>query len=220
MNRSVIIVAGGKGVRMGATTAKQFLLVKGIPVLVHTVRAFQHALEEAQMVLVLPADQLDEWDTIAKEHRVDKVTVVEGGKERSDSVRNGLDQVTGEVVGVHDGVRPLVSEELIKACFETAEESGTGVPAIPVSSSIRRIDGASNRAMDRSVLRAVQTPQCFLTNILRSAFEQQPRASTTDEATLVEQSGYDITLVNGEERNIKITTPFDLVMAEAYLSEH
>ena len=220
MSRCAIIVAGGSGTRMGSTIPKQFLRVNGLPVLAHTLRAFYNADQEMQLVLVLPAAQIDTWQQLIEEHDLTiKHQVVAGGAVRSESVQNGLAQV-GEAatVAVHDGVRPLISADLIQRCFKTAEEKGTAIPVTAISSSVRAVNGTDSHAVDRTTLRAVQTPQCFRTEVLSTAFEQFPDAKATDEATLVEMTGHPIQLVTGEEKNIKITTPHDLQLAKIMLS--
>lgn len=220
MHRSTIIVAGGSGKRMGSAIPKQFMLVKGKPLLCWTIEAF-HAFDPAMpIIVVLPEAQITIWKALCIgcgfliEHQV-----VAGGEERFHSTRNGLAALTGDgVVAVHDGVRPLVSKELIARCFATAEAHGTAIPVVPVTSSIRQVQGDGSKAMDRSALRAVQTPQCFRIGLLRQAFEAPYDAAFTDEATLVERAGTMIHLVPGEENNVKVTTPLDLRIVSALLS--
>lgn len=220
MSRSAIIVAGGSGTRMGSATPKQFLLVNAYPILAHTLRAFRKADESMKIVLVLPAAQIDSWHALTTKHNISiELTVVEGGPERADSVQRGLAKVRdSDLVAVHDGVRPLVSVGLIQRCFEAAEQYGAAIPVVPISSSIRSVNENGNKAEDRSRLRAVQTPQCFRTRLLVSAFEAHPELRGTDEASLVEKAGHSIHLVQGEDQNIKITTPLDLKLAEILLA--
>lgn len=219
MTRSAIIVAGGSGTRMGSDIPKQFLLIKGKPVLAHTIEAFKRAYPDMRLIVVLPAEHMETWRMLGDKHAIMMdVEIVEGGSERAESVANGLALVDSDLVAVHDGVRPLASVELIRSCFEGAVETGAAVPVIPISSSVRRINGRGNEAVDRKDLRAVQTPQCFKTAVLKNAFHENPSANATDEASLVEMSGQSIHLIEGEERNIKITTLFDLRLAEQYLN--
>jgi 2-C-methyl-D-erythritol 4-phosphate cytidylyltransferase len=219
MKRSTIIVAGGSGKRMGASVPKQFLLLKGMPVLCRTIEAFYQADPDMQLIVVLPEDQLDSWRMLCIGHGFTlEHSVVCGGEERFHSVREGLKEVKHEgLVVVHDGVRPLVSVELIARCLAAAEAHGAAIPVVPVSSSVREVIGGGSRAVDRARLRLVQTPQCFRVPLLRKAFERPYDPAFTDEATLVERTGTTVHLVEGEERNIKLTTPLDLRVAEVFL---
>jgi 2-C-methyl-D-erythritol 4-phosphate cytidylyltransferase len=219
MKRSTIIVAGGSGKRMGASVPKQFLLLKGMPVLCRTIEAFYQADPDMQLIVVLPEDQLDSWRMLCIGHGFTlEHSVVCGGEERFHSVREGLKEVKHEgLVAVHDGVRPLVSVELIARCLAAAEAHGAAIPVVPVSSSVREVIGDGSRAVDRARLRLVQTPQCFRVPLLRKAFERPYDPAFTDEATLVERTGTTVHLVEGEERNIKLTTPLDLRVAEVFL---
>ncbi|HEY0976558.1 MAG TPA: 2-C-methyl-D-erythritol 4-phosphate cytidylyltransferase [Flavobacteriales bacterium] len=227
MSKCTIIVAGGSGKRMRllhesasasarGSVPKQFMLLKGRPVLCWTIEAFHGADPAMPIIVVLPKDQEGIWRTLCIGHHFHvEHTVVHGGEERYHSVRNGLAAAgDADLVAVHDGVRPLIDAGLIARCFEAAREHGAAIPVVPITSSVRSVDGEMNRAMDRSTLRAVQTPQCFRTELLRRAFELPYDPAFTDEATLVERMGTHIHLVEGEERNLKITTPVDLQVAE------
>ena len=217
MQRSTIIVAGGSGKRMGATMPKQFLLLKGRPLLMWTIEAFHRFDPAMQLVVVLPRDHHATWQRLCSGHAFTLAhTLVSGGIERFHSTLEGLKAVGHDgLVAVHDGVRPLLSTGLIARCFTAAEEHGAAIPVVSISSSVREITEEGSQAMDRSRLRAVQTPQCFRAALLRRAFELPYDAAFTDEATLVERLGVDVHLVEGEEHNIKVTTPFDLKVAEA-----
>lgn len=220
MQRSTIIVAGGSGKRMGAPIPKQFMLVKGKPLLCWTIEAF-HGFDPAMpIIVVLPEAQIPIWKALCIGHGfLVEHEVVAGGEERFHSTRNGLAVVKGDgVVAVHDGVRPLISKELIARCFAAAEEHGAAIPVVPISSSVRQVEGNASSAVDRSSLRAVQTPQCFRVALLRAAFAAPYDPAFTDEATLVERQGKRIQLVDGQETNIKVTTPIDLQVAEVVLS--
>ena len=220
MQRSTIIVAGGSGRRMGGPIPKQFMLVKGKPLLCWTIEAF-HAFDPAMpIVVVLPEAQIPIWKALCIGHGfVIDHQVVAGGEERFHSTRNGLAVVQGDgVVAVHDGVRPLVSKELIARCFAAAEEHGAAIPVVPITSSVRLVDGDASRAIDRTGMRAVQTPQCFQVALLRAAFAAPYDPAFTDEATLVERTGTSVHLVPGEEKNLKVTTPIDIRVAEILLS--
>ena len=219
MQRSTIIVAGGSGKRMASLVPKQFLMLRGKPVLCHTIEAFYRFDAHMQLIVVLPKEQMDAWAALCGKHGFTiEHTVVAGGAERFHSVGEGLKAVkhTG-LVAVHDGVRPLVSVELIARCFAAAEEHGAAIPVVPVSSSVRELEDGGSHALDRSRLRTVQTPQCFRVDLLRKAFELPYDPVFTDEATLVERMGLAMHLVDGEELNIKVTTPVDLRVAEVVL---
>ncbi|MBK6893129.1 MAG: 2-C-methyl-D-erythritol 4-phosphate cytidylyltransferase [Flavobacteriales bacterium] len=221
MERSTIIVAGGSGKRMASPVPKQFMLVKGKPVLCHVISAFHLYDPAMQIIVVLPKEQIDSWRVLCIGHgfTIDH-TVVAGGEERFHSVREGLKEVAHDgLVAVHDGVRPLVSLGLIERCFAAAELHDAAIPVVPVSSSMRELTDEGSRALDRSRLRIVQTPQCFQVELLRKAFKLPYDPAFTDEATLVERMGDLVRLVEGDERNIKVTTPDDLVIAAALLEE-
>ena len=219
LQRSTIIVAGGSGKRMGGPIPKQFMLLKGKPLLCHTIAAFRAFDATMPIILVLPEAQIPIWKALCIGHvfLIDH-QVVGGGEERFHSTRNGLAAVMGDgVVAVHDGVRPLVSKELIARCFAAAEEHGAAIPVVPITSSVRQVEGDSSKAIDRSTLRAVQTPQCFRVELLRKAFDAPYDPAFTDEATLAERHGNAVHLVSGEENNLKVTTPVDLRMVELLL---
>lgn len=220
MEKFVVIVAGGKGVRMGSALPKQFLPLQDKPVLYHTIKAFKDAYADMQLVLVLPKDQLSYAQMVlqAFDERID-LTIVAGGETRYHSVQNGLKAVhENAIVFVHDGVRPLVSADLIRRCYEQAAEKGSAIPAIAVADSMRLADGDDSKPVDRGQLRIIQTPQTFRGDILLPAFQQAYNDAFTDEATVVEAHGTKIHLVEGERSNIKVTTPEDLILAEALLN--
>ena len=204
---------------MGSAIPKQFLLLKGEPILFHSIRAF-HAFDPAiEHVLVVPADHLPTWNELCEKHDLFVPhRIVTGGKERYHSVKAGLERIENDgLVAIHDGVRPLIGSELIARCFRSAMEHGSGIPVIPVKDSVREVHEGASRSIDRSRLRIVQTPQCFQLSLIRKAFDQPFDANFTDEATMIERIGAPIHLVNGEERNLKITTEIDLKIAEALL---
>lgn len=215
MNRTTIIVAGGSGKRIGGPVPKQFLLLKGRPLLCWTIDAFHRSDASMPIIVVLPEHQIQSWKSLCSSHHFQVPhEIVAGGEERFHSVRNGLGLVRhDDLVAVHDGVRPLVSAELIDRCFKAAEAHGAAIPVIPISSSVREVSGDTSKALDRSTLRAVQTPQCFSVPLLRAAFELPYDPAFTDEATLVERIGSAVHLVPGEERNIKVTNLEDLQVA-------
>lgn len=214
MKRTVIITAGGTGKRMGGTLPKQFLLLDGEPVLFHTLRRLHAFNADAQLIVSLPEDWIPYW----KDLRCPTIhEVVPGGKERFHSIQNALRSATGDLIAVHDGVRPFPSIQTIQACFDAAEKHGSGVPVIEVKESLREISGDTSKALIRSQYRLVQTPQVFRSEILHKAYAQEFHSGITDDASLVEALGIDITLVPGNDENIKITTPADLVFAEVIL---
>ena len=215
-SRTAIIVAGGSGKRLGGPVPKQFQTIKGRPLLMWTIEAFHRYDASMPIIVVLPEAHFDIWKALCMGHRFFlEHQVVAGGEQRFHSVKAGLGKVKGDgLVAVHDGVRPLVSKELITRCFAAAHEHGAAVPVVPVVPSIRETTPEGSRALDRSKLLAVQTPQCFHADLLRKAFALPYDPAFTDEATLVERLGLKVSLVEGEERNIKVTTPSDLRVAE------
>lgn len=220
MHNYVIIVAGGKGERMGGETPKQFVELANKPILMHTIEKFNTAFQNnIEIILVLPSNQFDYWDSLCKKHSfVSPVLIAEGGKTRFDSVKNGLALVKkNSIVGIHDGVRPLVSTDVIKNTYKTAEEFGTAIPAIDVIESLRKVTPEKNEAVKRSCYQLIQTPQCFQSELILSAYEQDFDSSFTDDASVVENAGNALKLVEGNKQNIKITTPEDLLIANAFL---
>ncbi|WP_349314959.1 2-C-methyl-D-erythritol 4-phosphate cytidylyltransferase [Chitinophaga sp. MM2321] len=214
-----IIVAGGSGTRMQNAVPKQFLELAGKPVLYHSMAAFAGAYPDMQIVLVLPEAHFGYADNLLQAFdSIPAVTIVKGGETRFHSVKNGLQQVTGNaVVFVHDGVRPLVSTSLIHTCYEATLSHGSAIPVIDMKDSIREITGNANAAVDRDRFKIIQTPQTFLSELILPAFDLPYDPLFTDEATVVERLGHTVHLVAGEEANIKITKPLDLVVAASLL---
>lgn len=215
----VIITAGGSGTRMGTSTPKQFLEIKGTPVIMLSIQAFLSYSENISLILVIPEQLISEWEKLCQKHRfttTHKVCV--GGETRFDSVKNGLKLVDDNgLVAIHDAVRPLASKSLVQRCFQEASLHGNAVPAIPLKDSVREISGKENRPVDRSKFMLIQTPQVFDSTQIKRAYDQAYRASFTDDSTVLELAGFKINLVEGEPANIKITTKEDLIMAEAFL---
>lgn len=215
MKTFAIIVAGGKGLRMGGDVPKQFLPIGGKPVLMHTIEAFREALDDVQIALVLPAEQHDYWQKLCKDYNFRSPELIAtGGETRFHSVKNGLALLPEDdeaVVGVHDGVRPFVSRDTIQRCFSTAAEGKAVVPVVPVIETLRQIlpDGSSI-TRPRNEYRLVQTPQTFPLALLKQAYEQSYSETFTDDASVVEAMGKEITMVEGNRENIKLTTPADL----------
>lgn len=213
-----MIVAGGKGLRMGASIPKQFLPVNGLPILMLTIKRFREYDGSLRIILVLPKEQHEYWNELCKNyHFTDAYAVVEGGETRFHSVRNGLAAIpddTQGVVGIHDGVRPFPSVEVIRACYETARTAKAVIPVVPVVETVRHIvAGGKTETVDRADYRLVQTPQTFDIQLLKQAYAQPYRDCFTDDASVVESAGHEVTLIEGNRENIKITTPFDLRIA-------
>ncbi len=220
MKKYAIIVAGGKGLRMGKEIPKQFLPIAGVPILMRTIHTFYYFDPETTLILVLPAEQQEYWHTLCKEYRFNiPVTIVNGGETRYHSVKNALSAVhENGLVAVHDGVRPFVSREVLAHAYTSAAEKGSAVPVIPLTDSIRKINSeGKSETCNRSDYRLVQTPQVFKSEWLLQAYESPYSPDFTDDASVVEQCGFNIHLVDGNIRNIKITTPFDLLLAETFL---
>ncbi|MBQ7421579.1 MAG: 2-C-methyl-D-erythritol 4-phosphate cytidylyltransferase [Prevotella sp.] len=224
MSDYIIVVAGGRGLRMGSDVPKQFLPVGGKPVLMHTLERFRAYSESLNIILVLPREQQEYWKTLCKEHDFQvEHTIADGGDTRFQSSKNGLalipDNADG-VVGIHDGVRPFVSLDVIDRCFEAAREDYAAIPVMPVTDTLRFVDDhGGGRNVQRSDYRIVQTPQTFDISLAKQAFNQPYRDAFTDDASVVESLGCQVSMVEGNRENIKITTPFDLIVAEALLKE-
>jgi 2-C-methyl-D-erythritol 4-phosphate cytidylyltransferase len=216
-----LIVAGGKGTRMKTILPKQFLEVNGLPILMHTLNAFFKYSENIQVILVLPEDDFGTWKNLCEKYNYLKpVMLQKGGDTRFQSVKNGLSKIEGDgLVAIHDGVRPLVSEDIIGASFRLAAVHGSAVAAVRLKESIRMTDQDNTKAMDRSRFRLIQTPQTFDVALIRKAYEIKDEPSLTDDASVAERSGHIISLFEGSYQNIKVTTPEDLIFAEALLKQ-
>lgn len=219
--RYAIIVAGGSGKRFGSEMPKQFLPLDGKPVLMRTIEKFDQA--GAAIVVVLPVEHQEMWMSMCKDGNFAvSHTIADGGKTRFESVKNGIAAIEnladGNLVAVHDGVRPLASVELINRCYDTAQKTGSAIPVVNPSDSIRQVmdDGTSQQLL-RSSLRAVQTPQTFKAELLRGAYDVEESPLFTDDASVIEAIGHKVALVEGEIANIKITTPIDMVIATELL---
>lgn len=221
MKKFAIIVAGGSGSRMGTTLPKQFLLLKDKPVLYYTLRTFLEAYDDLKVILVLPVQYTDMGQEIIDAFfDKERIQITAGGDSRFQSVKNGLQLIEEEaIIFVHDGVRCLLSTDLIHRCYDQALESGTAIPAIPSKDSVRIVKGEINESVDRNSVMLIQTPQTFHSKILLPAFQIDDKDKFTDEATVVEAFGMQVNLVAGEETNIKITTPLDMVLAERLMED-
>ena len=217
--KSIIVVAGGKGLRMGGPIPKQFVLLKGTPILMRTINQFTQVFPDIEAIVVLPADQVSYWKKLCLAHDFGTAhQIAVGGNTRFHSVENGLALVKEGVVGIHDAVRPLVSKETIERCFKEAQKAGNAVPFIPINDSIRKVDGQQNHQVDRDEFKIIQTPQVFQASTIKDAFKQGFQNSFTDDASVLEASNKSINLVEGNFENMKITTPSDLKMAEYWIN--
>ena len=214
----IIIVAGGKGLRMGSDVPKQFLPVKGMPVLMRTISRFHECNPSMQIILVLPHHQQQYWHDLCSQYAFGIAHTVVDGDTRFASSRNGLDAIPDDAtgtVGIHDGVRPFVAAEVINRCYDAARAHGAAIPVMPVTDTLRHIDSATTgHNVLRTDYRIVQTPEVFDIALLKRAFTQPFREEFTDDASVVEAMGCSVEMVEGNRENIKITTPFDLKIAE------
>jgi 2-C-methyl-D-erythritol 4-phosphate cytidylyltransferase len=219
MKLYALIVAGGSGKRMGAEMPKQYLELAGKPVLMRTLERFRAFDDSIEIITVLPENQLRFWADLQKKYSFNvQYTLVKGGRARFFSVRNGLKFVEDPgLVAIHDGVRPFVSIDTIKRCFDEAEKSGNAIPVIPPSDTLRMITEKGSLPINRLMVRQVQTPQVFNAGLIKKAYLQEYRPEFTDDATVLENTGVKINMVDGNRENIKITTPEDLVISNALL---
>ncbi|ARS39504.1 2-C-methyl-D-erythritol 4-phosphate cytidylyltransferase [Sphingobacteriaceae bacterium GW460-11-11-14-LB5] len=219
MKYYAIIVAGGSGNRMQTETPKQFLLLKNLPVLMHTIKAFAQSDTQPKILLVLNKDQQAYWFRLCEEFNFHVPhQVIDGGTERFHSVKNAIHAIEEEsYVAIHDAVRPLVSKSLIDNCFKAAELQGNVITAVQSSDSVRLLRDDKTTALKRDEIYLVQTPQTFSLNILKEAYNQEFNVHFTDDASVVESVGYGINIIEGERGNIKITYPIDLELAELLL---
>jgi 2-C-methyl-D-erythritol 4-phosphate cytidylyltransferase len=221
MNKYAVIVAGGTGSRMGSNLPKQFILLKDKPLLYYTLKTFIEAYHDMQLILVLSADYINMGQEIVDAYfDKNRIRITEGGDTRFQSVKNGLTLIDAEsIIFVHDGVRCLLTVDLIHRCYETALATGSAVPVMPSKDSVRLLTDENSEPVDRNKVMLVQTPQTFHSKILLPAYQIDYKDKFTDEATVVEAYGLKISLVEGEEMNIKITRPVDLLMAERIIEE-
>lgn len=217
MQVSVIITAGGIGKRMGGSVPKQFLLLAGKPVLIHTLERFNTLLPDAQFILSLPSDWQEYWQELATKYNLNAPHILaNGGAERFHSVKNALALATGTTVFVHDAVRPFFSKATITRCQDALRENLAVVPVINIKETLRELIGLQSKTVDRTYFRLVQTPQCFHRDVLVKAYDQDYDPAFTDDASVVERAGTAVVLVEGNEENIKLTTPLDMQLAELF----
>jgi 2-C-methyl-D-erythritol 4-phosphate cytidylyltransferase len=217
--RYALIMAGGKGMRMNSPVPKQFLKLNGKPIILHSINKFLDTDPNIEIIMVLPQEYLKLWEALCAEYMFHKpIRIAYGGESRFHSVKSGLELVTEEgIVAIHDAVRPLVSTKTILATYKAAEMYGNAVPAVPINDSIRQIESTRTIAVDRARYCATQTPQCFRSDIIKKAYQQEYHYKFTDDAMVVEAMGEQIRLVDGNPENIKITSPKDLLIAEVLL---
>lgn len=220
MDKYAIIVAGGKGQRMQSDLPKQFMMLLDAPVLMHTIERFAMADQNIQLILVLPENEIKTWQMLCAQLDFDiQHQIVSGGKTRFESVQNGLKVCPDEgCVAIHDGVRPLISVDLINHCFSETEKHGSAIPVVEATQSLRRVSENGSEVIDRSGIVNVQTPQCFLLEKLKPCYKQDARQRFTDDASVYEAMGNTVHLVKGETANIKLTNPEDIAIAEAILA--
>lgn len=221
MSDYVIIVAGGSGTRMQSQEPKQFLPLAGKAILHHTIEAFHKYDPTFKYIVALPKEYIEYWKSHSALKKVPgEQILVEGGAERFYTVKNALEHVKGPgIVLIHDGVRPLVSKQTIKNCIEKAKVFGNAVPVIPIVDSVRHVHDNGSHPVNRHHLRIVQTPQCFDIGLLKKAYDSEFLSSFTDDASVIEHFGAKIHLVDGNQENIKITTPYDMQLAEFLLAK-
>lgn len=221
MKKYAVIVAGGSGTRMKSSVPKQFMIVHEKPVLWYTLERFLRVFEDLKIILVIPKDFEEEVQKVISQTAApSRIEIAYGGAMRFDSVKQGLAKAEGtSVIFVHDAVRCMVTEELIQRCYQQAVEKGSAIPVIPVSDSVRIIEGESTKPVDRNRLLAVQTPQTFRSEIILPAFEQEYKEEFTDEATVAEAAGFEVHMIEGDRENIKITLPVDLAIAAHLLGK-
>lgn len=221
MKKAVIIVAGGRGSRMDSDLPKQFLVIGKYPVLMYTIKIFYEFNNQMRIIVVLPRDQIEYWKNLCSKYKFSIAhKIVPGGNNRFFSVKNGIDALDEtDVVAIHDGVRPFVSNETISNSFIKATKFGNAIPVIDVNESIRLVENGNSKIVDRTRYKVVQTPQVFMFDLLKNAYEQEFSCTFTDDASVLENLGHKIHLVDGNVENIKITYPQDILMARELVKD-
>jgi len=222
MKRYAIIVAAGTGSRMNSGLPKQFLLLCGKPVLYYSLQAFYQNATDTKIIVVLAEQEVERWLSLCAKYKIEiPHEIVIGGLTRTESVLNGLNTIIKDgVIAIHDGARPLVSNDIIENCFQSAITNGTAIACVKPKDSIRIVSETENKAIDRDDLRLIQTPQTFASALIKDAFLKNGTETSTDDATIAEKAGYKIHLVEGSYLNFKITTPEDLILAESLISKN
>ncbi len=220
MQKHALIVAGGSGTRMQSELPKQFIPLSGNPILMHTIEAFD--FDDIEITLVLPEFQITYWESLCIQHNFSVPhKTVKGGNTRFESVKNGLKAIESNegLVAIHDGVRPFIQKSTIQSSFEIAQKYGNAIVSVDLKDSLRHVDKSKNKAVDRNQYKIIQTPQTFRIDIIKKAFEVNFQDSFTDDASVLENHGHFIKLIEGDYKNIKITTPEDLLVAESILKQ-
>lgn len=221
MTTTFIVTAGGLGKRMGSNVPKQFIEVNGKPILIHTLLNLYEFNSEAQFILTLPLEWFDYWKDLQKKHNFTiDVKVVEGGQERFHSIKNALKFADGEYIAIHDGVRPLVSHKTLQTLMNSLKKHKAVIPIVGIKESVRKIIENSSEQINRDIIKIVQTPQVFTNELIKKAYDTDFSDKFTDDASVVENFGESIQLIEGNEENIKITTPWDLKLAEYILESN
>jgi 2-C-methyl-D-erythritol 4-phosphate cytidylyltransferase len=218
MTTTFIVTAGGIGKRMGTDIPKQFIEINGLPILMHTLLKLYTFNSKAQLILTLPGDWLDYWKDLRKKHDfLIDVELVEGGQERFHSIKNALKFAQGDIIAIHDGVRPLVSKDTLERLVDGVKKYRAVIPVLGIKESVRMLRENQSEAINRDLVKIVQTPQFFIKELIQRAYTSEFSNEFTDDASVVEKLGFSVELVPGNEENIKITTPLDLKMAEYFL---
>ncbi len=214
-----IIVAAGSGSRFKGSVPKQFLLLNNKPVLFYSINAFKNYSKNVDIIIVLPKNYIEYWQEFcSKYNSLKELTITEGGRNRFESVKKGLHFIKQEsVIAVHDGVRPLINHKLIKRCYDAAKKHGSGIPVITPTDSLRKLKENNSEMVNRSDYKLIQTPQCFLSDIIIPAYKQPYNKKFTDDSAVIQQNGHDIKLVEGDPNNIKITTQMDMEIARVII---
>jgi len=223
MDKYVIVVAGGSGSRMQSTLPKQFIKIGKKPILMHTIECFIKFSDQIKIILVLPENEIITWQNLCKQYNFTiNHIIIKGGKTRFESVKNGFKSIDeiNSIVAIHDGVRPFITNEIINESFLTAQKYGTAVTSIHSKDSVRKInDDGTNTSINRESIRIIQTPQTFQYQVLKDAFDKASHTNFTDDASVAEAAGYSIHLIEGSYKNIKITSPEDLIIVELFLKK-
>ncbi len=221
MKKVIIVVAGGSGSRMQSEVPKQFIELNGLPILMHTLNRFFEYDPQIEVILVLPEGQVEYWNSLCSKHKfASNCIIAYGGSSRFESVKNGLEKIEGEcLVGIHDGVRPFVSNDTLNSCFSIAQHYGSAVPVIDAIESIRKLSKDGSESVNRQDYKMVQTPQVFCFSKLKDCYHQPYREDFTDDASVYESAGFKVSLAQGNRENIKITTPMDILIGEALMSK-